>query len=119
MNKKIFDSLVNNSFLFFSETLKRLLDKDPYGSGKIDNNLLTLSCAELQISLDLAVRATLMKLHGIKSVLVSSHKNLPECELEKLYSENKLKVEEFDSQKNFLKSGDKCRLTKAEYKEID
>ena len=58
--QKIFDSLVNNSFLFFSEALKRLLDKDPNGWGQIDNNLLTLSCAELQISLELAVRATLV-----------------------------------------------------------
>lgn len=117
--RKIYDSLVGNSLLFFSEALKRLLDKDPHGTGQIDNNLLTLSCAELQISLELAVRATLVELYGIQGVLVSSQKNLPESELEKLYSENKLKVEEFESQKNFLKSGGKCRLTKAEYKEID
>lgn len=59
--RKIYDSLVGNSLLFFSEALKRLLDKDPHGTGQIDNNLLTLTCAELQISLELAIRATLVE----------------------------------------------------------
>ena len=96
-----------------------MLDKDIYGFGKIDNDLLTITCAELQISLELAVRATLVQLHGIKCVVKADQKQLTNNELIALYSNNALKVEDFEKQKNLLKSDSRCRLKKAEYKEIE
>jgi hypothetical protein len=118
-DKKIFDSLVNNSFLFLSEALKRLLDKDKKEIEEIDIDLLTLTCAELQISLELAVRATLVYYEGVRSVLVNKQKELKELDLVQLFTKNTLKVEDFDKQKNYLKSKNLTRLTKQEFKEID
>lgn len=117
--KKIYKTLINNAFLFLSETLLRLLDRDLEGSGKMDTNLLTLTCAELQISLELAIRATLVHSRGIKCILKSNQANLSESEIEDLYANNALIVTEFDKQKNFLKSQNISRLTKEEFKEID
>ena len=117
--KKIFDTLINNSFLFLSEALRRLIDRDPDGEGKLDTNLLILTCAELQISLELAIRATLVKSAGINCILKSDQACLLEPEIEKLYSKNVLKVTEFDKQKHFLKSSNISRLTNKEFKEID
>ncbi len=117
--KKIFDTLINNSFLFLSEALSRLIDRDPDGEGKLDTNLLILTCAELQISLELAIRATLVKSAGINCILKSDQASLLEPEIEELYSKTALKVTEFDKQKNFLKSSNISRLTNKEFKEID
>lgn len=117
--KRIYDTLINNAFLFLSETLKRLLDRDPEGDCKMDNNLITLTCAELQISLELAIRATLVHSFGLRSILKSDQASLSEQEIETLYSNNALKVTEFDKQKNFLKSKSISRLTKDDFKEID
>ena len=117
--KKIYDTLINNAFLFLSETLKRLLDQDSDRDGKMDTNLITLTCAELQISLELAIRATLVHSYGIKSILKNDQSCLSEYEIEELYVNNALKVTEFDKQKNFLKSSNSSRLTKDEFKEID
>ena len=117
--KKIFDTLINNSFLFLSEALSRLIDRDPAREGKLDTNLLILTCAELQISLELAIRATLVKLAGINCILKSDQANLFEPEIEELYNKNALKVTEFDKQKHFLKSSNISRLTNKEFKEID
>ena len=117
--KKIYDSLINNAFLFLSEALKRLLDRDPKGIGKMDINLITLTCAELQISLELSIRATLVLFCGIKSVLKSDLASLTEREIVTLYETNALKVTEFDKQKNFLKSNHISRLTKEDFTEID
>jgi len=94
--KKIYDTLINNAFLFLSETLKRLLEQDSDGDGKMDTNLITLTCAELQISLELAIRATLVHSYGIKSILKNDQSCLSEYEIEELYVNNALKVTEFD-----------------------
>lgn len=117
--KKIYNTLINNSFLFLSETLKRLLDKDSIGNGKTDTNLITITCAELQISLELAIRATLVHSFGVKSILKSNQASLTETEIETLYGKNALKVTDFDKQKNLLKTHNVSRLTKKEFKEID
>lgn len=117
--KKIYDTLINNAFLFLSETLNRLLDSDPKGEGRMDVNLITLTCAELQISLELAIRATLIKSKGLKCILKSDQSGLPEEKIKVLYSQNLLKVTEFDKQKKYLKSQNISRLSKEEFKEID
>lgn len=117
--QKICDTLINNAFLFFSEAFGRLLLKDPHGIGKMDNDLLTLTCAELQISLELAVRATIVKRAGIGKVLKKDQEGLSEEEIIEHYNNNTIKVEDFEKQKNFLKSNNLSRLTKEEFNEIE
>ena len=59
--QKIHATLINNSFIFFSEAFGWLLSKALHGIGKMNNYILILTCSELQISLELAVRATIVK----------------------------------------------------------
>ena len=84
---KIYKTLINNAFLFLSETLLRLLDRDPEGSGKMNTNLLTLTCAELQISLELALRATLVHSRGINRKLISKIDNPPRINQKEIMNE--------------------------------
>ena len=115
---KIFDTLVDNSFLFFRESLNRLMEKDS-SADTVDVGLVTLTCAELQISLELVIRAILVQREGLKSVLKSDQQSLSEDRIIELYHSNGLKVTDFEQQKNLLKSRNLSRLTKEDFREID
>lgn len=47
--RRIYGAVTDNAFVFLKEALGRLLERDADGNGKIDKELLTLTCAELQI----------------------------------------------------------------------
>lgn len=117
--KRIYDSLVDNAFLFFKEGFVRLLDRDKYKTGKIDTSLLTLTCAELQIALELAMRAILVKSAGVKSILKGNQSQLSDEKIEELYINNAIKVTEFDTEKNCIKTHNLSRLSKEDFKTID
>lgn len=117
--KRIYDSLVDNAFLFFKEGFVRLLDRDKYKTGKIDVGLLTITCTELQIALEIAMRAVLVKASGINSILTRSQSQLSEEEIKELYGNNALKVTEFDAEKNYIKAHHLSRLSKEDFNVID
>lgn len=116
---KIYHSLIDNSILFFREAFGRLLQRDNDNFGTIENKLLTLTCAELQISLELAVRAALVRHGGVKETLKDDQAQLSEEEIQQKYTDKTLKVEDFEKQKNYLKSSGISRLTKKEFHEIE
>lgn len=116
--KKIYDSCIGNSLLFLKETLGRLMNQDTAQSA-IDKDLLTLSCAELQISLELAIRAAVIHHAGIAYVLKPDQKKLTEERIIEHYTDNTIKVEDFDMQKNLLKSRGCTSLHKEDFKTID
>ncbi len=115
---KTLKAVTDNSFLFLKEALGRLLERDCEYQ-EIDNELLTLTCAELQIALELAVRATIIRKIGIAGVLKEDQKRLSEEEIYKHYKNKTLKLEDFDKLKNFLKKKNLTSLVKKEFHEID
>ena len=116
--RNIFEAVTDNSFLFLKESLGRLLERDS-GYQEIENGLLTLTCAELQIALELAVRATIIRKVGIAGVLKDDQKKFSEEEILKHYENKTLKVEDFDKLKNYLKKNNATSLLKKEYQEIE
>lgn len=117
--QKIFDAVTDNAFLFLKEALGRLLERDAKGSGKIEKELLTLTCAELQIALELAVRAVVIRKDGIKGVLKIDQKELGEADIIRHYQNKTLKVEDFEKLKNHLKKHGGTSLKKKEFDEIE
>lgn len=115
---KIFEAVIDNSFLFLKEALGRLLERDAEYK-QIDNELLTLTCAEIQIALELAVRAAVIRRLGIAGVLKDDQKKLCEEEIVKHYENKTLKVEDFEKLKNFLKKNNVTSLLKQEFQEIE
>ena len=116
--QKIYDSVTDNSFLFLKEALRRLLERDADGNGKIDKELLTLTCAELQIALELAVRSVVIRREGIKGVLKSDQKGLEEADIICHYENKTLKVEDFEKLKNHLKKHGVTSLKKDEFSQL-
>lgn len=113
--RNIFEAVTDNSFLFLKEALGRLLERDS-GYQEIENGLLTLTCAELQIALELAVRATIIRKVGIAGVLKDDQKKFSEEEILKHYENKTLKVEDFDKLKNYLKKNNATSLLKKSIK---
>lgn len=115
---KIYEAVSDNSFLFLKESLGRLLERDAEFK-QIDNQLLTLTCAELQIALELAVRAVVIRRFGIAGVLKDNQKKLGEEEIIEHYKRKTLKVEDFEKLKNYLKKNNETSLLKQEFLEIE
>ena len=98
--QQLYDSMVHNSLLFLEDGVKNLIQK--YETNMKDT--IVLSCALIQISLELAMRAFILRVKGIKSILDRKQQNnLTIKEIEELYQSNRLKVLEFEALKKQLK----------------
>lgn len=98
--RNLYHTVVHNSLLFLEEGVKSLLD----GGKKSDMDAMILACTNIQISLELAMRAYIIKNKGLEFIVDKKQKEEnTDKEIEKLYAENRLKVIEFDAMKNQLK----------------
>ena len=111
--QKLYDSLVHNSILFLDKGARELVQNDCNSL----QDTIVLSCAHIQISLELAMRAYMIRVRGINAILDRKQQGLSMTEIETHYYDNSLKVVEFDCIKNQLKS---CSLFNSEeFKIID
>jgi hypothetical protein len=95
----LYDSMVHNSLLFLENGVRILIQSN---NENIRDKII-LSCSNIQISLELAMRAFILQERGIQSIVDKKHQNSPIDELEKLFNDRKLKVLEFEALKNQLK----------------
>lgn len=102
--KEAYLQLHNNAVLFLKDGIERLVNKDNGDSDFIEHDLLTLTCASFQISLELAIKSLIIEREGIRMIISKNQQCLADEEIEKLFKENKLKTLDFDIQKNFIKS---------------
>lgn len=106
----------HNSLLFLEEGVRGLLDDGK----KSATDSMILACTHIQIALELAMRAYLLRNKGLKSILDRKQQKIGnEAEIEKLYADNKLKVVEFDTMKNLLKGKDVSVFKKDDFKIIE
>lgn len=114
--RQLYHTIVHNSLLFLEDGLKRLIT----GSKNDLNDTIVLSCTNIQISLELAMRAYILKNKGLEYIIdkKQKEKNTDE-EIEKLYADNRLKVIEFETMKNQLKEKDASVFKKEDFQIID
>ena len=63
--QKLYKTVVNNSLLFLEDGVKRMV-----ANGKLPlEDTLVLSCSNIQISLELAMRAYVLREKGLDSIL--------------------------------------------------
>ena len=116
----IYSQLQKNAILFLKDGIGRLITNDNHSSDYITNELLTLTCTSFQISLELAIKALIVENDGIRAIADNKLKTLSDEEIKHIISEGNFKTQEFDNQKNFIKSkGYIPELTKEEFKIID
>ena len=96
MNKfeeTLYQTIKYNSLLFLKDGVKRIID---YGRKEL-YDIIILSCSSIQISLELAMRAYILREKGIKYLIKNKKKDgeYTYAEIEKLYSEKKVYVNLF------------------------
>ena len=114
--KKLYKTVVHNSLLFLEDGVKRMVEN----GGRSLEDMLVLSCSNIQISLELAMRAYVLREKGLGNILDNSQRDkYTDEEKEQLYLDNRLKVVEFDSLKNQLKGKEFSVFKKEDFKIID
>lgn len=112
--------LTENSKLFLSDGIERLINQDNGEEDFINSDLLSLTCTSFQISIELALKSLVIERNGLKSILNKKYQNRSSSELEDLFRDNNIKTAEFDTIKNFVKSkGYIMDLTKYDFKVIE
>ncbi|MDF2934520.1 MAG: hypothetical protein K0R36_3851 [Chryseobacterium sp.] len=102
--EKIYSDLQNNSFVFFRDFIERITNKDNQNEDYISKELVALSIASLQISIELAFKALVIKKCGLLSLMSTQN---PPKSIEELYSDflnNSIKVLTFERIKTFSKT---------------
>lgn len=65
---------------------------------------MVLAIVNIQLAVELSMKASIVDFYGIRKVLIDKQVKMTDLEIEQLFRENKLKVREYDSLKNFLKA---------------
>ncbi len=114
--RTLHQTVEHNSRLFLEEGVQRLIGS----TENCEMDDMVLACTNIQIALELAMRAYILRNKGLTFILAKKQQEFEnEHELEKLYMENKLKVIEFDSMKNLLKGKDASVSKKEDFQIIE
>lgn len=114
--RKLYKTVVHNSLLFLEVGVKRLIGNEKHSL----EDTLVLSCSDIQISLELAMRAYVFREKGLESILDRKQQGkYSDEEKESLYLGNDLKVIEFEGLKNQLKGKEFSVFKKEDFAIID
>ena len=84
---------------------------------------MILAIVNIQLAVELSMKASIVDFYGIRKVLIDTQVKMTDLEIEQLFRENKLKVREYDSLKNFLKAnnkdGERYNFEKTQYKYME
>ena len=112
----LYSTVVHNSLLFLEEGVKSMI-----GDGeKFTTDSMVLACTNIQIALELAMRAYILRNKGLEYIIDKKQKKEhTDEEIEKLYAANQLKVIEFDAMKNQLKGKEASTFKKDDFQIIE
>ena len=89
----LYSTVVHNSLLLLEEGVKSIIGD----GGKFTTDSMVLACTNIQIALELAMRAYILRNKGLEYIIDKKQKKEhTDDEIEKLYASNQLKVIEFD-----------------------
>lgn len=115
---QIYKTIEHDSLLFLKEGVLKLIS----GRKKQNlNDIVVLSCVNIQIALELAIRAFLVRNNGINTIIDKTclKKQNQQNTIEELYKRGNLKVNEFESIKKQLKRIKNIFLTKDDFMDIE
>ncbi|WP_378953249.1 hypothetical protein [Pelosinus sp. sgz500959] len=109
LEEKIYKIVYQNSILFLRESISHITKTENNELDKpIDRETAVLACVFIQLSLELAIKAIIIKLAGLKCILDSKHQNLDKDSLAAKLGNNQLSILKYESLKNFMKSKPDC-----------
>lgn len=113
ISREIHRSLIQNSTIFLDQSISAINS----GLSRYNNKLIAI--VNMQMALELALKAQLIKRIDIRNILHRDHATLTDDEIACKYENNTLKVKEFEQLKNYAKSNNMFDLAKLEYRYIE
>ena len=114
---KFIESLFQNAVIFLDEAIGYI------NRGVTDRRNMVLAIINMQIAMELALKSSLANLFGIRTILIEKQAKLSEEELQELFESNNMKIREYESLKNFLKTPegniDALDFDKSQYKYME
>lgn len=113
---RIYRQIVHNATLYLREGVEKLMEESP----KSMKDNMVLACSNIQIALELSMRAFLLRTKSWDSILdKKQQERYTIAELESLYTSLQMKVVEFDNMKKQLKGKGVIALDKDDFEYID
>lgn len=98
IEEKIIMKLYQNASIFLNDAIIHL------NKGIDSYSDMLLAIVDIQMSLELAIKVRVAQDHGVTAILQHADAEISADELTQKYEKNSLRVKEFESLKNFLKS---------------
>lgn len=95
---KFIETLFQNAIIFLDEAIGYI------NRGVSDRRNMVLAIINMQISMELALKSSLANHFGLKKILIEKQAQLSNEELQHLFEDNNLKIREYDSLKNYIKT---------------
>lgn len=117
--QEIHRSMVASAIVFFKDFIDRITLNDDGAEDKISSDVLILSILSLQTSLELALKALILKKKGLGGIIESQFKGVPTPELFRLFESNELKTKSFNRLKKLSQNeGLMFSMTNEDYEVI-
>ena len=114
--RKLVEDIKHNSLLFLERGVRMLMEKNKASQ----KDRVVLSCTDIQIALELAMREFLIREEGLNHVLDQKQRDkYSEEELIELYEGNNLKVTDFDALKKSLRGMREAPFDREDFKVIE
>ncbi len=117
ITRKIYNTIFKNSILFLNKGIEEIV-KD--NSIKFDHNQAIVSCLFIQMTLELGLKAFLVKESGVKTILVNKYHNRNIHSIFNSFNQNTLKTKTYNELKKNLKDNNELTwFTDNHYRHID
>ena len=100
--KKIYDTIYNNSVLFLKRGIAEVLSHQDISDAPLDKETGIISSLFTQMSIELALKAFLIRENGIKSILLNKYNSWTETEIFTAFEENTLHTKIYNDLKQVL-----------------
>ncbi|MCJ8290169.1 MAG: hypothetical protein HRT58_10940 [Crocinitomicaceae bacterium] len=105
--KNIYDTIFQNSILFLRRGISEIIKNN---SSKAEHDQAVISCLFTQMSIELSLKAYLIKEDGIKSILNDKFQNKSIDQISNSFNNNQLHTRKFEDLKNYIKSTEELNI---------
>ena len=113
LKQDVFDALIRNASTFLNCSICAI------NQGLSNRNHKIIAIVNLQMALELAMKATIIENYGIGHIIQNLPEGTSDVEIQRKYESNDLRIKEFESIKNFLKANRMFDFEKSEYKYME
>lgn len=102
--RKIYDAIFGNAILFLKRGINEVLLHNDYNDTALNRETGIIATLFIQMSIELAIKAYLVKEEGVKSILMDKYNSNTDEEIYNLFTNNSLHTRQYNNLKDILSS---------------